>query len=1405
MNELVSQKTNLKMISKYIHIIIIICVYIIQYAHPISSHEWYLHPLESKVIKEIPTLIDKAKSKSINTINERLNMLTRNMFPSKTKANIPAQHSPNSRSPISNFVTKQLKKFNKNQQAIEIPVETNPSKLQVYTTKIIDSVSLFYIQVVDKISSTVFNIGSKIYKWGITHRPTLIVFSITLFVGILGYRVIKIIENWYQGLSEYELLLDHNDYHYQAYGKSLESFETILLSSFNESIAYSNKYSSLYNKLSLALETPCFPRTMNEYVTQSSRDISQLVIEIDNRIKNQKKLIKLKSKYFEATDIDLKISAFDQEALFGLINGVIILQARQSDANLRLIRLQMLSITNTCENLLKYWEKRLVSNSQSLRLPFPLSIVTRIAGLRQKIPFFRIPRRIFRFKSKSKKSLQQNLDKSSNNQNTNSSNSSPMLQSNGKRNMYVQSRRFPVGNQQAHEFSDISNYSDDDISVTPNIEAEFATTADTDITKVQPVRARQVFVTTVLNSLRYIVGLQPIVDSKFEDGSYQSASSMDFDSLSFNNDINATLPNKSPYQSASGNSIRHFKAKSITASSVAANVLSKNNNNLNPREKVLILNQMIQSLYNQIGKLQSHLSELEKFNQINVDSYSRSSNPYYPKVSISQSTWESLQLWTEDALLLTNSSIDFISNSKNFFVYNLKDFTKLSNIYGSPTPRKSRYNQSKYNSSIATKSALKLNDSRPYFYHSDNDSSQVANNQLTNEQYQEFDLKKDSIVAVFILSNMLLFTSANKNQSFDDIYSKNFEILDTFVLDSDLGDIIERCVINPKIYSKGFDSSNLTNFNTPSISWKKISSNLFMDDQTLKFNEILFDTNFTSVQDIDQYDDFFPSKFLEKKNYFSNLWYRELNVTSTARSGLFSLPSANSVSMLQVIDISNIVSDFDMGSIEGKVTVLSHHTNCKSEKNSYALKWEFESISTTVNAISQQPVKDVIESVNVAQLDSNHTKKDVRNDDLSIFKDTTTDSSLNVADDLYVNNQVGVNENESNMIESGHVSNLNESANIKLNSDANLNLLTSNVLTEDYSNSYVQRGGYTSYVDSLSLVAASKMSAIDDHIDEDFSPRLTKITISYIPYSLNDVNKKSSDIYKLMNSQLTSNTKKEIVNFITLWKKAANQTIAYGPSHLNEAFISSLSRHEYELMECIGRILHHDESNQLSVNTDRPHHSLDENKLPYSQKSIDGVDSTSMASRFVGTHSDDVSDTSKISEISINANKSSSIYLIPSVASISVSMISNRLNILKYYCRLNAQIPRSKIFSNKRSSVDIFNENLERYDLKIRSPKHIIFIKRFLTINFWLKFCFVSGLVYATAEVCQRPNEMVKVRDTIISNVKDFADRRVVIPFKSILNDMILNRRVSITDKAALYDAQQSLTNMIYDFLLQHR
>jgi nuclear-control-of-ATPase protein 2 len=59
--------------------------------------------------------------------------------------------------------------------------------------------------------------------------------------------------------------------------------------------------------------------------------------------------------------------------------------------------------------------------------------------------------------------------------------------------------------------------------------------------------------------------------------------------------------------------------------------------------------------------------------------------------------------------------------------------------------------------------------------------------------------------------------------------------------------------------------------------------------------------------------------------------------------------------------------------------------------------------------------------------------------------------------------------------------------------------------------------------------------------------------------------------------------------------------------------------------------------------------------------------------------------------------------------------------------------------------------------------------------------------------------------DLIRSNSRGFLERRVVGPAVSILNDVVLNKKVAITDHAALKDSQRSLATMLDDFLTQYK
>ena len=61
----------------------------------------------------------------------------------------------------------------------------------------------------------------------------------------------------------------------------------------------------------------------------------------------------------------------------------------------------------------------------------------------------------------------------------------------------------------------------------------------------------------------------------------------------------------------------------------------------------------------------------------------------------------------------------------------------------------------------------------------------------------------------------------------------------------------------------------------------------------------------------------------------------------------------------------------------------------------------------------------------------------------------------------------------------------------------------------------------------------------------------------------------------------------------------------------------------------------------------------------------------------------------------------------------------------------------------------------------------------------------------------RRSSDIAGASALVRENVVDFLNRRVAVPTVSIINDVILNKRVSVTDKAALTDAKRSLTAML--------
>lgn len=69
----------------------------------------------------------------------------------------------------------------------------------------------------------------------------------------LGFAILRRLGNWYKGMAEYELLLDHTDFDYQAYGGCFNGLGSALMASVNQTAVREYRYSNLVRRLRNAL------------------------------------------------------------------------------------------------------------------------------------------------------------------------------------------------------------------------------------------------------------------------------------------------------------------------------------------------------------------------------------------------------------------------------------------------------------------------------------------------------------------------------------------------------------------------------------------------------------------------------------------------------------------------------------------------------------------------------------------------------------------------------------------------------------------------------------------------------------------------------------------------------------------------------------------------------------------------------------------------------------------------------------------------------------------------------------------------------------------------------------------------------------------------------------------------
>jgi len=124
------------------------------------------------------------------------------------------------------------------------------------------------------------------------------------------------------------------------------------------------------------------------------------------------------------------------------------------------------------------------------------------------------------------------------------------------------------------------------------------------------------------------------------------------------------------------------------------------------------------------------------------------------------------------------------------------------------------------------------------------------------------------------------------------------------------------------------------------------------------------------------------------------------------------------------------------------------------------------------------------------------------------------------------------------------------------------------------------------------------------------------------------------------------------------------------------------------------------------------------------------------------------------------------------------------------------------VLKELRKSPQAFNDHLASVGLKRKTRRGILGLFR---PRFLLRLGFWSGVSLGTLEITKKSNKLSWQLEVIAGHAQSFFLRRVVSPMKSIVNDVVFNRRTSITDREALQDAKRSLKAMIYDFLCKHQ
>lgn len=112
---------------------------------------------------------------------------------------------------------------------------------------------LMSVQILNNFYKWIAKFIDRLSDWGLRHQKNFGIAAKASVFTFIGFAILRRLGNWYKGMAEYEILLDHTDFEYQAYGGCFNGMGSSLTASINQTAVVEYRYSHLMRRLKNSL------------------------------------------------------------------------------------------------------------------------------------------------------------------------------------------------------------------------------------------------------------------------------------------------------------------------------------------------------------------------------------------------------------------------------------------------------------------------------------------------------------------------------------------------------------------------------------------------------------------------------------------------------------------------------------------------------------------------------------------------------------------------------------------------------------------------------------------------------------------------------------------------------------------------------------------------------------------------------------------------------------------------------------------------------------------------------------------------------------------------------------------------------------------------------------------------